>query len=335
MNQIKQIKQCLPVELIDIVEEYVRNSDWKYGWRSNKTVGFSHWNQDFGRGGTENTLDISGNLSEPLVTVWNHLRTQHFPNSILIRCYANAHTFGVEGYPHTDSSRDQDSTVVLYLNKTWRREWGGETMVYNQDSIAHAELPKYNTALVFPGNQWHVAKPVSRICPELRVTLMFKVAPMDADPTRDNIQRFLVELGTNKIKHRNSSLMAHLLRTYDSLKEQRYSDVICSAGGLHSIFGTNVFQHQTLTMDSRARVAAVIGEEATELVELFSTISRPQTLETALSKGNQVLRLNSHKDVKVTQEQLNSLCAIEAANLKDQNSLEPYENIKKFYIKPE
>jgi hypothetical protein len=331
-NQIQQIKNCLPIELADTTHAHIKSNGWKYGWRSNTKMGFPHWNQDFGKATLENGLDISSKIPEPLSTVWNHLRVQYFSDVILLRCYANGHTFGVEGYPHCDSERDGDRTMVIYMNKVWRREWGGETVVYNEDGIAHAESPSYNTGLVLPGNQMHVAKSVSRVCPDLRMTLMFKFCTPGLDPLRDQIQIFLEKIGANKIAHSNGFLMGHLLRVYDLLKQQKYSDTVCAAGGLHSIFGTNAFQHQTLSKSERDRVVEIIGEEATKLVDLFSSLNRPQALESALSKNHTVLRLSSGTEVTVTRDQLNSLCAIEAANLHDQNGLNSYQNIKRFLL---
>ena len=331
-NQIQQIKHCLPIELADAAYTHIKSNGWKYGWKSNTRMGYPHWNQDFGQVGSENGLDISNKLSDPMTTIWNHLRVQYFSDVILLRCYANGHTFGVEGYPHSDSEREGDQTIVIYMNKVWRREWGGETMVYNDNGIVHAESPSYNTGLVFPGNQMHVAKSVSRVCPDLRMTLMFKFCPPGLDPLRDNIQLFLQKLGAHTVPHTNGFLMGHLLRVYDLLKRQKYSDAVCAAGGLHSIFGTNKFQHQTLTSADRDRVVATIGEEATKLVDLFSNLNRPQTLESALAKNHTVLRLSSGTEVMVSQDQLNSLCAIEAANLHDQIGLNSYPNIKKFLL---
>jgi len=237
----------------------------------------------------------------------------------------------VEGYPHTDSIREHDKTLVIYLNENWKREWGGETIIYDQNNIVHAELPKFNHGLVFPGNMYHVARSVSRICPNLRTTVMFKFCPKDLDKTRNDIQRFLQEVGAHYVAHLKGTLMGHLLRTYDTLKLQNYSNVVCNAGALHSIFGTNNFKHKTLQPEDRHKVEALIGVESTELVDLFCNIKRPETLEAALKNNSTTIELTDGKNISVTQEQLNNLCAIEAANLRDQSSLDRYPGIKTFF----
>jgi hypothetical protein len=118
------------------------------------------------------------------------------------------------------------------------------------------------------------------------------------------------------------------------LKEHGYKTEICAAGGLHSIFGTNIFKHATLTQAQRTMVVNTIGEEATKLVELFSSIKRPNTLESALKNNTTTVELNTGATKTLSQIELNILCAIEAANLADQKSLNKYPLIAKFLRKP-
>jgi hypothetical protein len=240
----------------------------------------------------------------------------------LMRCYTNAHTYGVEGYPHTDSKRTADQTVVLYLNHYWRREWGGETVLYDGQDIAHAEIPYYNRALMFPGIAWHAAKGVSRICTDLRMTLMFKVAPKDADPLRDDLQKFLKAVGAREKAHSGRSLMNHLLCTYDYLKLAGQSQTVCLAGGLHSIFGTNYYTDVTVKPEDREQVVNFAGEDAVKLIELFSTQNRPRVLEDYLTGA---IPADIDKDT------MDALCAIEGANLMDQSGLDTWPKLKEFW----
>lgn len=242
----------------------------------------------------------------------------------------NAHTYGLEGYPHTDSVRLCDKTIVVYMNPTWRREWGGETMIYDGCKIVHAELPKENCAIEFPGSAWHVARGVTRICPELRVTLVFKLAPRGTDPARDEIQRLLLSLGCEQVNHGAAGpLIGHLLRVYDLLKLAACDEDVCAGGAIHSVFGTNAFRERVLdAADGNAvnAVAAVVGRGATDLAQLFGQIARPAELERALAMpvtaGEDLRHLFTHapgsNGVTVTGTQFLQLCAIECANLADQ-----------------
>jgi len=320
---IKQIPNVFPLELIDQIHDQIISTGWKYGWKSNPGINFSHWNQQHADHTIlENSLDMSEKLVGVYKEAWGYLNQTYFPDRILLRCYSNAHTFGVEGYPHADSKRLHDTTLVVYLNKNWKREWGGETIVYLNDRIGHAELPGYNQGLEFFGYQTHCAKSVARICPDLRMTLMFKMAPKDIDPIRDFVQTTLLELGADKIAHGKRKLINHLLNVYDLLKWCDRNQSTCLGGAFHSIFGTNIFKHKTLTSDDQSLLAAKIGSEATQLAIIFSQLKRPTTLEHGLKDNSYTLDTIDNDKITVSREQFYSLVAIEAANLHEQSSLD-------------
>jgi hypothetical protein len=318
------------------VSAHIATVPWKYGWASNKSIEFTHWNHDFTAAPVYNTLDVADQLPKPIADAWAYIKTQYLGDQALLRCYTNSHTYGVEGYPHTDSKRAADHTLVVYMNAHWQRDWGGETVMYDEDTIVHAELPRYNKGLVFPGAVTHQARSVTRICPAQRITLMFKFCPRNVDPVRDSIQQFVLALGAQKIKHSGRNLAVHLLNTYDILRANGYDQVTCSGGAMHSIFGTNAFKTQTLQLSQpadRAAVVAVVGEEATRLAELFHYIKRPQALETALATKSLVVDTTIGNPLTLTDSQLNRLCAIEAANLSDQKALKTYPYLRKFITK--
>lgn len=330
MKSIHRVKQVLPDELMKQVKGVIDQVPWRYGWHSNKSIEFTHWNYDFANAGALNSIDVSSRLTGPIKDAWDHIQKHITGPADLLRCYTNSHTFGVEGYPHTDSRRGEDKTILIYMTPDWQRNWGGETVVYHGNEIAHAELPHYGSGLIFHGADWHCARAVTRICPAQRITLMFKFCPKDADPVRNKLQEFLTALGTQKVKHSGRNLWTHLLNTYDMLKANGYRQEICSAGGLHSIFGTNAFTKQTLTLEQRSLVVNVIGEEATKLVELFHNVKRPSTIEAALKNNVSEVELNDGSKKLLSGIELNSLAAIEAANLADQKSLKNYPHIAKF-----
>lgn len=330
MTQVFQIDNVFPDELLQQVQAVIRRVPWRYGWASNRNIEFTHWNYDFANAGADNGLDRSDRLTGAIRDAWIYLQKEYLGPQALLRCYTNTHTYGVEGYPHQDSKRSADHTVVIYMSPHWQRDWGGETMVYEGDRIIHAELPHYNRAIVFPGEAWHCARAVTRICPAQRITLMFKFAAPGVDLQRQRIQVLLESVGADKIKHKNGKLLNHLLRVYDNVKMNQHDDIIAGAAGLHSIFGTNIFTHKTLQADQRQLVLDAIGAEATELVELFRDIARPMALETALANNSLEVKMNDGSTRTLTEKQLNSICAIEAANLHDQKSLKKYPNIARF-----
>jgi hypothetical protein len=327
---IQNFEKFLPDDIMQSVSNDIERRGWKYGWRSNPAAGYAHWNNDFANVMTENGLDVADKLSAPYSTAWTYIKENYFPEYSLIRCYSNAHTYGIEGYPHTDSKRKEDLTLIIYLNKRWERNWGGETLIYKGNKIEHAEMPVYNNALIFPGNAWHVARGVTRICPALRLTLMFKIS-LGQDELRNTIQTFLVDIGARAVKHKTTTLAGHLLSTYDLLRLAGRDDDTCSAGAIHSIFGTNAFTQKMLSEDEQSRATAIVGERATKLALLFSKIKRPSTLEVSLGKTTALLDLTDGGTVEVNKQDLESLCAIECANLFDQQELVKFHSLQFFW----
>lgn len=161
--------------------DYFKKASWRYGWPSTLEVSeFTHWHIDFlnlNGGNQDNGEHILRSRPEfaVIAEVWNVLKSSFMKDHLLVRCYANAHTHGVEGYPHADTKVDGHYTALVYVVPEWKTEWAGETMFFDDTGDAcEASLPRPNRLAIFDGQQLHSARAVSRICPGLRMTLMFK-----------------------------------------------------------------------------------------------------------------------------------------------------------------
>lgn len=172
---------------------YLRECRWKFGWKSNRKAGdeFSFWHAHFAghrNAKAEKPYPCVNELAKtaPLVyACWDWL--SYSPGSpleghTLVRCYSNAFGFGDGGTLHTDSRKPNSYTAVYYPHLSWDPSWGGETVIFNADrsDIVRSIYPTPNRLAVFRGDLPHVARGVSRICPELRITLMFKTTLGDA-----------------------------------------------------------------------------------------------------------------------------------------------------------
>jgi len=174
-------------ELVAIQEYFQENVFWKYGWKSaSDKMTFGHWNHDIlktSRSNQENYEQVlqSDPTLMPIKAVWNKLKEKFLQGHQLVRCYANAHTYGVEGYPHVDSRRPGNFTTILYVNPGWKPEWAGETVFFDESlDIAQAVMPKPGRVVIFDNRIMHAARGVTRVCPVIRVTLMFKTKMKDA-----------------------------------------------------------------------------------------------------------------------------------------------------------
>jgi SM-20-related protein len=308
--------------LVDACRIWLNNARWSYGWKSHTDKPYGHWNVDITKTDKNNPTDVSDRLAPPFAAVWAELNKALFNNEAKVtRCYSNRHTYGTEGYIHTDTEREGDLTCVVYMNEQWDADWGGETTFYSPDKsmIINAILPKYGRVVIFPGTIHHCARALTRICPEVRTTLMFKITidPAMLYSSEAKLSNFLTMIGANNKPHKNGSLKDHLLRTYHILKSNGLADVVALAGGLHSVYGTNVFKNGCLS-ENDTQINDLFGEEVDRFVRLFSTIDRPNCLETP--------------DGSLSDSTLFVLRCIECANLYDQGELTElnYPNLYKF-----
>ena len=190
-------------DLLESLLKWSKTIGWRYGWKSNKHLegSFGHWNHNLVTGDDRKNhedvepkllaLDAKYAASKEL---WLRIKSR-FPGSRVIRAYANQHTYGVEGYPHVDSTRDDEYTSMIYLCDTWRNEWGGETLIWDksEDMIEAAVTPAPGRILTFPGSRLHRATSVSRMCPVGRIVLVYKLAGLSALP-----KTFSLSLGPTK-----------------------------------------------------------------------------------------------------------------------------------------
>lgn len=310
-----QLKDCL---------SWLNMANWTYGWPSSKKVEFGHWNVDITNAAITNSTDVSDRLPAPFVPVWASINGKLFNDkAILVRSYSNRHTFGTEGYIHTDTPRPSDYTCIVYMDPEWNADWGGETLFYNKDktSIISAVIPKFGRVVSFSGVIPHKASALSRVCSRVRTTLMFKVSiePRAIYPSEKLLSDFLSTIGAAQKPHKKGSLKDHLMRTFHLLKSAGASDDLCIIGGLHSVYGTNKFKNACLSLESDS-VELAFGKKVDKLVRLFASINRPAVLETP--------------DGTLSDRDLFLLRCVECANLYDQQELTPksYPNLHNFTV---
>lgn len=184
MKQIFIADQVLSTFVLQGVQDYfAQNVRWQFGWPQGTSDPFSHWNIDFLRAPLKSQLNVENQLFDredlaAVADVWRALKAGPMRGHYLLRCYANAHTFGVEGHPHTDivdASQVDNFTAVVYLNPVWKKEWAGELVLFNASGDTLCAIqPKAGRAALIPGDIVHAARGVSRQCPAVRVCIAFK-----------------------------------------------------------------------------------------------------------------------------------------------------------------
>lgn len=170
---INLVDGVLPKGLFTELSAFMQGPIWRYGHYSNLNHDrFSFWNSAYFDHRDAEKRDI------PVVVgkVWDFLADGLLAGHVLERLYANAHTFGVEGGIHLDSKDEDCWSTILYCHPRWSASWGGNLEIYNSDidEVVQSVAPMPNRILSFPGYLPHCARPLSRDCPELRISLVVK-----------------------------------------------------------------------------------------------------------------------------------------------------------------
>jgi len=181
-------ENAMPEEVRRNVYDLLCQPGWETGWKSNsKRDGYSFLHKHYAghrkSGGDAYDCEVELQKSAPIIhDAWFRVKEKIFPGHRLVRCYANALAYGMDGTVHTDASEPGNYTAVYYPHERWSPNWGGETMFYNEaeNRIVACFFPRPNSLAVFDGRVPHRANGVTRSYPGLRITLMFKTEKPDA-----------------------------------------------------------------------------------------------------------------------------------------------------------
>ena len=93
------------------------------------------------------------------------------------RVYTNFASFGDTLLTHVDAVPNaRELTALWFLCEHWDREWGGETLFYDESGDAEiAVSPKPGRLVLFDGAIRHAGKPPNRNCPVGRYTFAVKL----------------------------------------------------------------------------------------------------------------------------------------------------------------
>lgn len=184
LPDVFRVDNVFPEAVREKLHAYLRaDAGWQFGWKSSrKNDEFSFWHKHFAgyrNARDEKPYDCNEELARnaPLIhQIWRQLEQRIFAGHTLVRCYANGQNYGTDGTIHKDSRSPNSYTAVYYPHRAWTPNWAGETVLFtpDRDDIAGVCYPKPNRLFVFKGNIPHAARGVSRTCPELRITLMWK-----------------------------------------------------------------------------------------------------------------------------------------------------------------
>ena len=182
---VQTFDDLLPAPMFEQLLSAAARIRWRFGHTNSGNTATRYWHHEVGSGGKRNVEDVSANVRQHPLRIFSHyqdwLRNTLVPaDTKILRYYLNGHTYGTDGWPHTDTERSDELTAVLYLVPTWKPEWCGETVVFNNaGEIEAAALPRPNRLVIFPSDRLHAPRPLSKAFNGLRVVLVVKMGAPD------------------------------------------------------------------------------------------------------------------------------------------------------------
>ena len=115
---------------------------------------------------------------------------------------------------------------------------------------------------------------------------------------------FLKQLGSDKVKHKNQSLLEHLIGVRDILNKWGAPEYVQDGGLFHSVYGTTYFKPQMTT--DRDAVRYLIGEKAEELAYWFCFLDSPRSQRISILENEQLKKDLLLIDKANTEDQANT-----------------------------
>jgi hypothetical protein len=91
---------------------------------------------------------------------------------------------------------------------------------------------------------------------------------------QDGRLAILVSLGIGSQGHTNGTLISHLLGTSALLEAWQQRPSVINAGLIHSVYGTESYKAQPISLNDRKKVEAIVGSEAEGLAYFFGVMER-------------------------------------------------------------
>jgi len=181
MSLITEYKDWVDEQtLINLWGSTVCQPLWRFGQKSNNDTVYPMWLQGFydtfnGKY-KEDTNDWVREVGDRFLDICGD-------EYVIVRNMLSGNTFGQDGDIHDDWLVPGESlTGVLYLNRRWEDNWGGETVVYAREDRNQMEISKFEAGklIVFDGSNPHIGKGPQRACGELRCIIAVQAVKQDA-----------------------------------------------------------------------------------------------------------------------------------------------------------
>lgn len=141
------------------------NLKWEYiGWSGEPKEPYRHW---------ASYPELGGEIAK----IWDTINFSFKEDGFDLRpgrIIANLFAHGDSSWLHKDCESDNAWTAIIYLNDFWDLNWGGETILVENNEIVKAFAPTPGKFILFKSNMVHGPRPVSREAPYPRFGLTFQ-----------------------------------------------------------------------------------------------------------------------------------------------------------------
>jgi hypothetical protein len=146
-------------------EMLTRDLSWEYkGWSGTPKEPYRHWTS-------------YPAMNAELEKIWEAIDFSFKEDGFNLkveRVIANLFAHGDSSWLHRDCDDNNAWTAILYLNDHWDLNWGGETILVEDNEILKAFAPTPGKFILFKSNIIHGPRPVSREAPWPRFGLTFQ-----------------------------------------------------------------------------------------------------------------------------------------------------------------
>jgi hypothetical protein len=107
-----------------------------------------------------------------------------------------------------------------------------------------------------------------------------------SDLRRTNAMELLHRTEARYVEHLSGTLLEHLVRTEELLRQWGASDEVAIAGLCHAVYGTDGFPVALLNLDSRNLVVDAVGSDTEAIIYLYASCDRGSTYPNLLDGGS-------------------------------------------------
>ena len=129
--------------------------------------------------------------------------------------------------------------------------------------------------------------------------------------TFKELTEFFRTIGADDVGHSDKTFLAHAISVYNDLKEWGCEEDVARVGIFHSIYGTELFQGFTLSLDRRDDVRALIGKRAEALSYLNCAMDRTHfDAQVKVQGPHTILDRFTGTEIEVSDEDFEDLCTV-------------------------